>query len=133
MTKPFISKTAEQDAREIYQSVLDMMTDALMANDEPVLMSGVVYPFRVSTIEEEFIIESALDWLECTSLFRKYLLAQGVNHYIRLVTDAEFLSENYIRGSHITHTMRNANVVVPPYENRVALTRVDGVWRFSEL
>ncbi|MEM6595054.1 MAG: hypothetical protein AAF672_09700 [Pseudomonadota bacterium] len=133
MTKPLSHSPAVQDAREIYQTMLDVMTDALLSNDQPTLMSGVVYPFRMSTMEEEFIIESALDWQACTEAYRKNLLAQGVNHYIRLVTDAEFLSENYIRGSHITHTLRNANVVVPAYENRAILTRVDGVWRFSEL
>ncbi|MEM7472660.1 MAG: hypothetical protein AAF340_15025 [Pseudomonadota bacterium] len=133
MTSPIPHTASQQAAREIYQRVLDMMTDALMSNDEPTLISGVVYPFRVSTMEQDFIIESPMDWLECTSRFRKNLLTQGVNHYIRLATDAEFLSENYIRGSHVTHTMRNANVVVAPYENRATLTRVDGVWRFSEL
>lgn len=109
------------------------MTAAVLTSDEAALVDGVSFPFRVGTMEEEFIIEDPQDWLSCAARFLQTLQSQGVNHYIRLCTEAEFLSDNYISGHHVTHTMRNANAVVPAYENRATLVRVDGTWRFSEI
>jgi hypothetical protein len=124
---------AQLAAREIYQRVLDTMTEAMLKSDNQTLANGMTYPFRFGTLQEDFIIESSVDWLNCTDRFAQTLKAQGVNHFIRLCTEADFLSENYISGRHVSHTMRNAIPVIPPYENRATLTRVDGEWRFSDM
>lgn len=104
-----------------------------MRVDIEVLKTRISLPFRMRTQSQEFIIESQEDWLESAKRFSANLKSMGVNHYIRLVTDAEFLSENYIQGHHVTHTLRNALAMVPPYENRATLTRKDGIWRISEM
>ena len=120
-------------AREIYQGLLDQLSDGLMANDNASMVDGMSFPFRKTTLNEEFIIESAKDWLISVEKFREALHSQGVNHFIRLVTDASFLSENYITGRHMTYIMRNAVSAVEPYENRSTLVRKDGVWRVTEM
>ncbi len=104
-----------------------------MTVDTEMLIHHIAIPFRMRTKTQEFIIESEADWIDCTTRFSDNLRSMGVNHYIRLVTDAEFLSENYIQGRHVTHTMRNAQALVPAYENLTTLTRKDGVWQISEM
>lgn len=127
-------KSASQIAAEgIYQEVLDALSDAVMRVDMDVLKERIGLPFRMRTQAQEFIIETQDDWLASAKRFSENLKSMGVNHYIRLVTDAEFLSANYIQGRHVTHTLRNALAVVPSYENRATLTRKDGIWRISEM
>ncbi len=134
MTKRIDIKTASQEAaKTIYQDILDALSAALMSYDPAILVSHVGFPFRMSTLERDFLIESEEDWLRSARLFHQNLVSLGVNHYIRLVSDADFLSENYIEGRHVTHTLCNATPVVPSYENRTVLTRKDGVWRIIQM
>lgn len=128
-----ISTTSQEAAKLIYQDVLDALSAAIMTYDPEVLMSRVGFPLRMSTQEQEFVIENEGDWLQSAQAFHRSLMSLGVNHYIRLVASADFLSENYIEGRHITHTLRNATPVVPSYENRVVLGRIDGIWKFTEI
>lgn len=120
-------------AREIYQALLDRLSAGVMNGDDALMLDGMSFPFRKTTMSQEFIIETSDDWLSSVHRFRDGLKSQGVNHFIRLATDASFLSENYITGRHMTYMMRNAVSVVEPYENRATLVRVDGKWRFSEM
>ena len=130
MTK--ISDISAADAAHvIYQELLDEMSEAMLRLDEEALCDGVQFPLQLTTMTESFIIENKEDWLKSARSFHQSLQAMGVNHYIRLASGAEFLSENYIQGHHVTHIMRNAEKMVPDYANRFTLTRVDGRWRVS--
>jgi len=128
-----INAPSQEAAKRIYQEVLDQLSDAVMVYNPAALIDNVHFPFRMSTLGRDFVIESQHDWLKCAVEFRNSLRALGVNHYIRLVTEADFLSENYIEGRHVTHTLRDAKSVIPSYENRAILTRVNGQWKVSQL
>lgn len=88
-------------------------------------------PCRIVTQSEDFVIESKADLAECAKLYHKSITGMGANNYIRLVSEAEFLAEDYIEGLHITHTLKDAISLVPSYQNRVVLVRSNGVWRAS--
>jgi hypothetical protein len=125
--------SANEAAKAIYQEVLDDLSEATLHFDPEALCAGVQLPMQVSTLKELFIIETAEDWLGSAKGFSQYMRSMGVNHFIRIAHKAEFLSENYIEGRHVTYIMRNAEKVVPDYENRTVLTRVDGRWRVSTM
>ncbi len=125
--------SADEAAHTIYQEVLDSLSEATLHYDPKALRAGVHFPLRISTATENFIIETEEDWLQSAKVFHQNLVSMGVNNFIRLANKAEFLSENYIQGYHITHIMRNSEKVVPDYENRTTLTRVDGHWRIASL
>ncbi|MEM9585011.1 MAG: hypothetical protein AAGA08_18015 [Pseudomonadota bacterium] len=133
MTSAAQKSPSERAAAEIYQRVLDELSDAVLNYDPKVLTERVAIPFRMSTNTRDFVIESTEDWLDSVLRFGQNLTSMGVNHFIRLVTDAEFLSENYILGHHVTHSLCNAVAMVPPYENRTTLSRRNGVWRITEM
>ncbi len=125
--------SANEAAKAIYQEVLDDLSNATLQFDPDVLRTFVQLPMQLSTLNEHFIIETMEDWLGSVKGFSQYMCSMGVNHFIRIAHEAEFLSENYIEGRHVTYIMRNAEKVVPDYENRTVLTRVDGRWRVSTM
>ncbi len=125
--------SADEAACAIYQEVLDRLSEAALRYDPEALCAGVKFPLRISTMKENFIIETREDWLKSRKIFHQNLVSMGVNNYIRLAHKAEFLSENYIQGYHVTHIMRNSEKVVPDYENRTTLARVDGHWRITAM
>lgn len=132
-TRISFSTASQKAAQEIYQYALDELSTAMLEFDPAVLINRVGFPFRMSTLEREFLIEDQQDWLTCAHMFHENLKSQGVNHYVRLVTEADFLSENYIEGRHVTHTLRNATPIVPAYENRTTLARIDGQWKITQM
>lgn len=125
--------SADEAAKAIYQALLDDLSEATLRYDPTVLRDAVQLPMLLTTMNEQFVIENAEDWLGSVKGFHQYMVSMGVNHFIRIAHKAEFLSENYIEGHHVTYIMRNAEKVVPDYENRTALTRVDGRWRVSTM
>jgi len=124
---------ADDAAQVIYQEVLDSVSEATLHYDENVLRDAVQVPMKLTTLNEEFVIEEEQDWLDSVKGFHRFMVSMGVNHFIRIAFRAEFLSANYIEGCHVTYIMRNAEKVVPDYECRAALTRVDGRWRLNTL
>jgi len=125
--------TSNEAAQAIYQEFLDTLSEATLRYDPSVLGDAVQLPMKLTTLNEEFVIETLEDWMDSITRFNQFMVSMGVNHFIRIATKAEFLSENYIEGVHVTYIMRNAEKVVPDYECRTALTRVDGQWRMNTL
>ncbi len=109
------------------------MSIAVMEFDADVLTHRIKLPLRVTTQTRELLLETEDDWLLMIKRMQQSLQAMGINHYIRLANRAEFLSENYIEGVHVTHTLCNATPMIPSYENRATLSRVDGEWKLTLL
>lgn len=120
-------------AKAIYQKFLDDMSIAVLNFDTETLINRISMPLRVTTQTADFLLETPEDWLVMIKRMQQSLQAMGINHYIRLANKAEFLSENYIEGTHVTHTLCNATPMIPSYENRSTLSRIDGVWKLSLL
>ncbi|WP_298293217.1 hypothetical protein [uncultured Litoreibacter sp.] len=127
------ASVSQAAAKAIYQKFLDEMSVAVMNYDTDVLTSRIKLPLRVTTQTTDFLMESEEDWLLMIKRMQRSLQAMGINHYIRLANSAEFLSENYIEGTHITHTLCNSTPMIPSYENRATLSRVDGEWKLTLL
>ena len=120
-------------ALTLYQEALDIMSDAILACDLEMLQTRIKLPYRSVTLNSDTIIETRDDlraaWLE----FGRSLQGLGVNQFIRLASDAEFMSADYIQGYHVTHTLRNGTRVVPSYSNRMVLQRIGEVWKLTEV
>ncbi len=118
-------------AKCIYQDHLDRLSEAVLSGDIDALIAGHTMPVRIVTQTEDFVIETQADLAECATLFHKSIKGMGANNYIRLVSEAEFLTEDCIEGQHVTHTLKDAISLVPSYQNRMVLVRKDGIWRSS--
>jgi len=121
-----------QDPAGIYQTWLDVVSKAVVENDDDTLLAWFGRPFLMRTSDAEVLIETDEDLLSDFEVLRRGLKSQGVTNYIRLVQKARYLSEDYIEGWHVSHMLRGAIAVVPPYRNRVVLHRDGDIWRCTE-
>lgn len=121
------------DAMTQMQQVLDVQSAALLAGDAKAMRDTVALPYRRVTSDLDLIIETEADAARGVTAFTASLQGLGVNHFIRLVTDAEYLNDHYLEGHYVTHALRNATAMVPSYDNRMVLRLMDGQWRMVEL
>jgi len=121
-----------KDPAEIYQTWLDTVTAAIMGEDDATILSWFGRPFLMRTADAQVLIETDEDMLQDVNVLRSGIAAQGATHFIRLVQKARYLSEDYIEGWHVSHMLRGAVAVVPPYRNRLVLHRDGDIWRCTE-
>ena len=122
---------SNEEAKEIFQEVLDRVSKAVLEYDEATLRDVIILPTRMTTQNAEIVFETVEDWLTLTLRVHRGLASLGVNHYVRLVQSAEFLSDSYIEGVYDTHSLCNAIPMAPAYTNRSTLKLVDGAWKFG--
>lgn len=122
-----------RDAMTVLQDLIDTQSRALMAADTGLMRTTVQFPYRRITATTDMIIESEDDLRVGVNAFHQSISGMGVNHLIRLVTQADYLSAEYIEGRYMTHVLRNASAMLPPYENHVILRHVDHAWRVIEI
>ncbi|MGB7244451.1 MAG: hypothetical protein WBC93_20485 [Sulfitobacter sp.] len=125
-------RRSDIEASVLYQAVLDKLSQAYLDQDFETIRAHVVLPFTRRTLCSETLLETDEDLIRGASAFSRALQGLGVNQFIRLVTDAEFLSPDYIEGHHVTHTLRNAVRVFPSYSDRFVLKRDNGCWKITE-
>lgn len=121
-----------EDAMTLLQDVLDTQSRALLAGDVARLRDTVILPCRQIMTGVEVIVETEADFQRGSTAFTGSLHALGVNQFIRLVTEAEFLNDDYIQGHYVTHALRNGATMVPSYDNRLVLQRHGDTWRMIE-
>lgn len=121
------------EAMLLMQELLDIQSRALLEGNVAAMRATVNLPYRRKTADIDMIIESEADLAIGMQAFGASLKSLGVNHFIRLATDAEFLNDRVIEGYFTTHALRNATQMVPSYENRVVLREFEGVWKVVEL
>ena len=117
----------------ILQSVLDRQSDYIMARDWDGLLETISLPYKRVYINSETIIETRKDMEIGHASYWDSLEALGVNQFIRLATDAEYLGKDYIEGFHISHALRGTIPMLPSYNNRVVIKRFGDVWRIIEM
>lgn len=123
----------QQNALTIYQDWLDATAPAILTNDLEVLANHIALPYRHQAGGASVIIETREDLDYGQTTFANSLRANGVNHFIRLAQNAEFLSTDYIEGHHRTHILSNARRVVPSFTDRMVLRRFAERWKMVEL
>ncbi len=110
-----------------------MTSEAFMRSDRETVGRHIALPLHMRTQTSEFILENAEQVSTGLDVFHRSLQTQGVNHFIRLATSAEYLSDDYIEGHYMTHTLCNAIPVVPAYPCRAILRRDGELWQFTQI
>lgn len=117
-------------AKALYQNHLDVMADALMAQDFKGFRRCISLPHRLTT--ESDMIETTTE-AEMQAMMHKFAAlyqGYGLTDFVRNVTSARFVGPTEIVGTHDSHLMRDGKRLVPPYPNRLRLVRSpDGLWR----
>lgn len=122
-----------ESALTIYQETLDTLSNAIMTGDAPTALARTKLPHLRRTLSSETVVETEEDLVNGLLTYGEALKGQGATNLVRLAIDAEFLSENYIAGHHMTHTLCDAKPVIESYANRMVLTRDKGVWKMLEI
>ncbi|MEP1537209.1 hypothetical protein [Pseudophaeobacter sp.] len=141
MIRPYTSAYQDIDQKNgtttsaiaILQSVLDQQSDCLLARDWDGLHETYSLPYKRVFSNSETVIETRTDMQIGHESFLGSLESLGVNQFIRLATDAEFLGKDYVEGFYISHALRGTVPMVPSYNNRVVLKRQNTSWRVIEM
>ncbi|WP_413875113.1 hypothetical protein [Albidovulum sp.] len=120
------------DPLDIYQAMLDFVSDAVIRGDVEQYLSAVTTPYTIHTETKRFDLTTTDD-LRATLLcvsggFRR----QGVTDYIRLARRADYVTRHRISGTHYTHIIRDAERVAPSYVASQTLLSDGTFWRFCE-
>lgn len=118
-----------EEAKEIYQRVIDVLSDALMEGDFSKFGPYFTLPHVMQTLSGTLRMEDEDELRRSFEGFSASLKAHRATHYIRLTDQAEFETPDRIVGEHTSHILRNAIYLAPAYPNRLVLDRVDGVWK----
>jgi hypothetical protein len=121
-----------EDPVGIYQGVLDQVSAAVMAADPATARPWFQIPYTMRTLGGEFTVRTEQDFDTDLLSHAQHLHSQGVTDYVRLCRRARYLTIDCIAGAHVTHTLRNAFEVVPPYDTRMILIRGADRWRVAE-
>lgn len=120
------------DPLDIYQTMLDFVSDAVLRGDVEQYLSAVTLPYTIHTETKRFDLSTS-DALSATLLcvsggFRR----QGVTDYLRLGREARYVTRHRIEGTHYTHIMRGSERIAPPYVASQTLVFDGSGWRFCE-
>ncbi len=121
------------DPLTIYQDWVDTMCAAIQGGALDVIAMHVALPYLHRSQDARIVIETRRDMEKGYRSFINMLQSHGVNQFIGLATSAEYLSDDYIEGVHIVHSLRNAAPVLPAYSNRTVLRRGVANWKLSEV
>lgn len=116
-----------------YQETLDVLSNAIMTEDEATLLARIKLPHLRRTLNTEVVVETPEDLIEGLMIFGQAIKGLGATNLVRLATEAAFLSDSYITGYHVTHTLRDAVPVVDSYASRMVLIEEGGVWKMLEV
>ena len=116
---------------EIYQDVLDRLSDAALYGDTRVLHDYIRLPFTFSTEMHTFTLttEAELD-AYCLS-FTETLQAMGATDYIRIAREAHYVTRDRIEGFHYSHTIRNGHRLFAPFCSRHVVERGPERWQVT--
>lgn len=117
------------EAIDIYQTHLDRSTRLVVAGDDAGFGHHVQLPFVYCTARGVEVVETAADMADDIRNVRDAITALGTTDYHRIARSARFLDDTTIEGFHVTHALRGAIPVFEPYESRMILRRVEGVWK----
>jgi hypothetical protein len=120
-----------KSAKDIYQQVVDTLSDALMQNDFAPFSGLVAFPHIMQTLSTTIVMADQTELRVCFDSFALTLKAQSVTDYIRVVDFADFTSDDRIVGQHTSYILRRCHHIAQPYPNRLTLDRGNGIWRVS--
>jgi hypothetical protein len=118
-------------AKDIYQQVVDTLSDALMQYDFAPFSRLVAFPHITQTLSTTIVMADQTKLRICFDSFVMALKAQSVTNHIRVVDFADFTSDDRIVGQHTSYILGGDHYIVQPYSSRLMLDRENGIWRVS--
>jgi hypothetical protein len=116
-------------AQDILQDFLDRMGAAVKDNDWDLFRLGVCLPFQMVTEETTLVVESEESLREGLEAFHQMMELHHVTDYIRLVNHADLLAPQLLTGTYVTHMLRGATRIVPPFSSQMSLILKDDRWQ----
>ena len=121
-------------ALDIYQSWLDATSAAILNGDLDVVIKHFALPYTHKSLDGTMLVETQAELELGQKTYGNTLKGLGATDLIRIASRAEFLSDDYIEGYHVSHALKNASPVIDGFPNRAVLRRsADGQWRLIEI
>jgi hypothetical protein len=117
------------DADEILQGYLDIVSDAVMAQDWDAYEGKIILPLQLITHTTSINVATPEDLRTGFDAFCQTLQVQKVTNYVRLVETAKQLDQDLIAGRYVSHVMAGTHRILPPFTSQITLRRQGGVWR----
>jgi hypothetical protein len=123
------------DPNEIYQANLDAVSRAVWDADMETALAHIAVPSRMVTPDADVTLEHRQALERALRELRDSMRRMGASAFIRICKGARFLDGDprRIGGSHVTHILRGATGVLPPYESRMILQRFEDGWKQVEI
>lgn len=113
----------------IYQKHLDKLSQAILSNDFGSFVTGIQFPFTMTTQVETHVFNTHADARKAFDSLGNNLRAQSVTVFARIAQRAAFVDPTHIVGEHEAHILKDGNRLVKPYPSRVHLQRFADGWR----
>ena len=123
----------EDDPKLILQELLDRMSETGKSGELTDMMQLYSLPFLHEAIDARVMLETREDLRIGLEAFYETLRAKGVTQIIRLVSQADYLSPNYIDGTFVSHQLHNSRPIMRSYTNRAVIRRTDEGWRLTQI
>lgn len=126
---------AKDEAKTIYQANLDVVSQALMAEDYGTIRQHLSAPGYLCSIDGAAMITDMEDLMASIRNQRRAMHDMSVDTYIRVCRSAAFEDPECLRivGEHDTFLLCRGVQVIPPYHNVMSLALKGGVWRGTGL
>lgn len=122
-------------ARDIYQTHLDLVSQALWDRDFEVITDLKVFPHVMRYPDCERAYATPEDLVATIETFRNRLEGLGATGYHRVCEQAAYdpQDRDRITGAHWTYILRGGNYLSEPYRCEMVLARHDGIWMTSDI
>lgn len=131
MTEQWASR-GDAAALEIYQRFADDMSSALADRRYTEAAALFNLPVQVRTRSGDVVLELPEEVADGYRVVFDRLHAGGLTDVLWLAFHARWLSPGYVEGIHVSHYLRHANAIVPPFRTRMVLRDVAGRWLLDE-
>lgn len=123
------------EARDIYQSYLDKVSQALWDRDFDIVTRVKRYPYVIRHPDNHQVFETADDFRKCMETFRNTLEGLGATGYHRVCEHANFDPEDPTRitGAHWAYILRGGNYLTEPYMCEMVLVLNESQWNVTDI
>ena len=116
-------------AKDILQTYLDQMGQAVMTGDFAAYADGIALPFTLPTAGGDIIVEPQEELATGLKEFRDMLTSQKTTDLLRTVLNAEFQSDSEILGHYETNILSDGKRTFPVWPSGISLVHQDDHWR----
>ncbi|CTQ50429.1 hypothetical protein [Jannaschia donghaensis] len=124
-----------QDARDIYQAHLDLVSRALWDRDYETIIAVNRFPHIIRFSDGNRQYDGPDDFAVMAARFRDHLDGLGATGYHRVCEHASFdpLDRHRITGGHWTYILRGGNYLTDPYNCEMVLVHEGAEWMIADI